>query len=83
MRDNLRLIALTVFVALAMLGGVYYWGSKSVTVDVRSAPLLIVACPPPSIFMPADNTFGSTTISLTKTIGQYKTCRAAALGLTR
>lgn len=40
-------------------------------------PLLIIACP--DLVLPVDDTFGATTIALTRTAETYYKCRAAAM----
>lgn len=40
-------------------------------------PLLVVACP--DLVPPVDDTFGATTVALTRTSEQYYKCRAAAM----
>lgn len=43
------------------------------------SPLVISNCP--EIQPPADDTFGATTYTLIQQAGQYRKCRAAALGV--
>ena len=43
-------------------------------------PLVVAACPPLSPLAPEQDTFGDTTLKLVEVAGQYRKCRAAALG---
>jgi len=42
------------------------------------SPLVVVSCPPLTPL--ADPSFGATTLKLIEVAGQYRECRAAALG---
>ena len=43
-------------------------------------PLVVASCPPLSPLAPEQDTFGDTTLKLVEVAGQYRKCRAAALG---
>lgn len=43
------------------------------------SPLAVSSCP--EIAAPADDSFGATTYALIQQVGQYRKCRAAALGV--
>lgn len=46
---------------------------------VEVSPLAIANCP--DVSAPADDSFGATTYTLIQQAGQYRKCRAAALGV--
>lgn len=52
-------------------------GCETVVPAKPGNPLLKIACP--DLDPPADDTFGATTLALTRTSEQYYKCRAAAM----
>lgn len=51
-------------------------GCETVTAKPGN-PLLVISCP--DLTAPADDTFGATTVALTRASEQYYKCRAAAM----
>jgi len=48
---------------------------------VEVSPLSVANCP--EVSAPADDSFGATTYTLIQQAGQYRKCRAAALGVAK
>jgi hypothetical protein len=56
----------------------YLIGKNDSTMTIQQNPLVTAACVKPSTFKPMDDSFGTTTLSATNTVLQYKTLYRAA-----